>query len=587
MQVRRVVPAGTRTPPTGLALPPSVLSGGSLTPPPSAAAAAATAVTGAGAGAGVGGSSAAAPGAAATAPGSAAAADAAAAAAGAAPARLSAQLRSLRLSRDGSESTGGDSVDGGTASDSSGGAGGRRRSAAGGGGGGGAAAAAVPAAGSTGTPAGGVAGGGVATPTAGIAAAAPNSLTTPPPDAAAAATPPLTGENFNLRSVLLKAHAPGVLAVKYARAKRLLSLPSDAPLLQAVRIFATGIHRLSVVDSSTGELLGVLSQSVAVRYLWSRASSVSALMDRPVRSLGLGVEPVVSVRDSQTVISALATMHRDRLSSVAILDRQGGILGTLSLTDIKYIFAKREHSLLWTSCIAFVRYVREQDVPVPLPSTTSNSSGSGTPPPPPPGRRHVPVCVHPRGDAATDCVGKVCRHPCAPAVAAAGHAHAHGGAVADRPPPRHRPRGGAVARRPRCGDRVQVVRRHCGLRRGLSVGAYRDRAWQTPRRSSPSPPPFPPPRGGSPWDLSMCNRLFLCVGPPTAVRHGGATASLHGALVPDAGLAGQSPSSSCKPFSLLFFRSHEYSCTGGRYARAQPAMQVISIEWCLSGQREF
>lgn len=338
MQVRRVVPAGTRTPPTGLALPPSVLSGGSLTPPPSAAAAAATAVTGAGAGAGVGGSSAAAPGAAATAPGSAAAADAAAAAAGAAPARLSAQLRSLRLSRDGSESTGGDSVDGGTASDSSGGAGGRRQSAAGGGGGGGAAAAAVPAAGSTGTPAGGVAGGGVAAPTAGIAAAAPNSLTTPPPDAAAAATPPLTGENFNLRSVLLKAHAPGVLAVKYARAKRLLSLPSDAPLLQAVRIFATGIHRLSVVDSSTGELLGVLSQSVAVRYLWSRASSVSALMDRPVRSLGLGVEPVVSVRDSQTVISALATMHRDRLSSVAILDRQGGILGTLSLTDIKVRF---------------------------------------------------------------------------------------------------------------------------------------------------------------------------------------------------------------------------------------------------------
>lgn len=138
--------------------------------------------------------------------------------------------------------------------------------------------------------------------------------------------------------MLLKAHAPGVLAVKYARAKRLLALPSDAPLLSAVRIFATGIHRLSVVDAASGELLGVLSQSVAVRHLWSRVPEVAALMDRPVRSLGLGVEPVVSVRDSQTVISALATMHRDRLSSVAILDRQGGILGTLSLTDIKVRF---------------------------------------------------------------------------------------------------------------------------------------------------------------------------------------------------------------------------------------------------------
>lgn len=50
----------------------------------------------------------------------------------------------------------------------------------------------------------------------------------------------------------------------------------------------------------------------------------------------------------------------------------------------QYIFAKREHSLLWTSCIAFVRYVREQDVPVPLPPSSSSSSGGGTPPPPPP-----------------------------------------------------------------------------------------------------------------------------------------------------------------------------------------------------------
>jgi len=161
-----------------------------------------------------------------------------------------------------------------------------------------------------------------------------NSLTTPP-DASALATPPLTGENFNLRSVLLKTHAPGVLAVKYARAKKLLSLPSDAPLLRAVEIFATGIHRLSVVDARGGALLGVLSQSVAVRYLWSKAGALRPFFERTVRSLGLGVAPVVSVGDGQTVISALATMHRDRLSSVAILDRTGGILGTLSLTDIK------------------------------------------------------------------------------------------------------------------------------------------------------------------------------------------------------------------------------------------------------------
>lgn len=62
---------------------------------------------------------------------------------------------------------------------------------------------------------------------------------------------------------------------------------------------------------------------------------------------------------------------------------------------LQYIFAKREHSLLWTSCIAFVRYVREQDVPVPLPPTSSSSSGGGTPPPPPPVEDMFPyVSIH-------------------------------------------------------------------------------------------------------------------------------------------------------------------------------------------------
>jgi len=49
----------------------------------------------------------------------------------------------------------------------------------------------------------------------------------------------------------------------------------------------------------------------------------------------------------------------------------------------QYIFAKREHSLLWTSCIAFVRYVREQETPVPIPSSSSSSGGLATPPRPP------------------------------------------------------------------------------------------------------------------------------------------------------------------------------------------------------------
>ena len=62
------------------------------------------------------------------------------------------------------------------------------------------------------------------------------------------------------------------------------------------------------------------------------------------------------------------------------------VLSAPAAVPSQYIFAKREHSLLWTSCIAFVRYVREQETPVPLPSSSSSSGGGGgvaTPPRPP------------------------------------------------------------------------------------------------------------------------------------------------------------------------------------------------------------
>lgn len=88
---------------------------------------------------------------------------------------------------------------------------------------------------------------------------------------------------------MLQAHTPRVLAFKYT--PRLLALPSDAPLRRAARVFATGIQRQRFVDAASGEVLGALSQSMAMQCLRSTAAAVGTGLSRSARLLGIGLKP--------------------------------------------------------------------------------------------------------------------------------------------------------------------------------------------------------------------------------------------------------------------------------------------------------
>jgi CBS domain-containing protein len=46
------------------------------------------------------------------------------------------------------------------------------------------------------------------------------------------------------------------------------------------------------------------------------------------------------------------------LSSLPLVDHANHLLGTISLTDIKYVFKGFKYNLLWNSCYQFISYVR-------------------------------------------------------------------------------------------------------------------------------------------------------------------------------------------------------------------------------------
>ncbi|CAG8739816.1 3067_t:CDS:2, partial [Acaulospora morrowiae] len=58
------------------------------------------------------------------------------------------------------------------------------------------------------------------------------------------------------------------------------------------------------------------------------------------------------------VIDALTMMNENKISSIAIVDDEGRLLGNISMTD--YILRNYNHSLMWRTCQQFVSHVRSR-----------------------------------------------------------------------------------------------------------------------------------------------------------------------------------------------------------------------------------
>ena len=77
------------------------------------------------------------------------------------------------------------------------------------------------------------------------------------------------------------------------------TLPHTADLMQAVEAFGQGIHRLVVVKEGTDQVVGVLSQTRLVRFLWENGRSfpvLEQLYHSYLRDLKVGSNEVVAIK---------------------------------------------------------------------------------------------------------------------------------------------------------------------------------------------------------------------------------------------------------------------------------------------------
>lgn len=79
----------------------------------------------------------------------------------------------------------------------------------------------------------------------------------------------------------------------------LTTLPVSANLTTAVETFGSGVHRIVVVKEDSDEVVGIVSQSRLVRFLWENGRSfpiIDQLYPHHLKDLRIGSHKVISIK---------------------------------------------------------------------------------------------------------------------------------------------------------------------------------------------------------------------------------------------------------------------------------------------------
>lgn len=117
-----------------------------------------------------------------------------------------------------------------------------------------------------------------------------------------------------------------------------MTLPHSAGLTTAVETFGGGVHRIVVVREGTNHVLGVLSQTRLVNFLWENGRSfpvIDQLYPIEIKELGIGNQQPISINGDRPLKEALCLMNNEGISSLAVVDNHWNVVGNISNADVK------------------------------------------------------------------------------------------------------------------------------------------------------------------------------------------------------------------------------------------------------------
>ncbi|EXJ85728.1 hypothetical protein A1O1_06096 [Capronia coronata CBS 617.96] len=137
-------------------------------------------------------------------------------------------------------------------------------------------------------------------------------------------------------------------------------LSEDSDLLKAIETFGKGVHRVVVVNESTKEATGVLSQTRLTQFLWEYGRSfpvLEHLYAQHLRDLKIGSNDVVAINGDRPLADALTMLYTEGVSSLAVVDHNYNVIGNISNIDVKLLIKSTSLPLLRNTCIHFITVI--------------------------------------------------------------------------------------------------------------------------------------------------------------------------------------------------------------------------------------
>ncbi|GFH13702.1 uncharacterized protein HaLaN_09637 [Haematococcus lacustris] len=111
------------------------------------------------------------------------------------------------------------------------------------------------------------------------------------------------------------------------------------PRSTSVDVSKNVVHRVALFDNE-GKITQIISQSDIVKFLCAQRVKLGSLGALSLEELGMLSHKVEGVHPETSAIEALAIMSEKRLSSLAVLDPNGVILGNFSVSDMRTIVSE-------------------------------------------------------------------------------------------------------------------------------------------------------------------------------------------------------------------------------------------------------
>lgn len=140
--------------------------------------------------------------------------------------------------------------------------------------------------------------------------------------------------------------------------KPFLKFRESESLFKAIEAFGNGVHRVAIVNNEN-RITGILSQRRMIRFFWENArrfASLDFLLSSSLQDLKIGSTTPITIYGDQSLIEALQKMFDERVSSLAVVDRNKFLMGNISIVDVKNVSSTKNSHFLFKPVTTFISY---------------------------------------------------------------------------------------------------------------------------------------------------------------------------------------------------------------------------------------